>query len=152
LWNVRKTIVIIGSYSNSEQFSLSSSPSMYSTRYRASHKPNLKKTESVKRIEEGRWRDFCYTQPLVWKKLEWPAGNHGTQGLPSSLLHSGLCSKSHPHSPHTPLGQIRNYLQVWAELLHIGRSLFASQIPHAAWLWALRAHRGTFAFLFIIYQ
>ena len=82
-------------------------------------------------------------------------GDYLTQGLPSSLLHSGLCSKSLPHSPHTPLGQIRNNPPILAELLHIGRSLFASQfsvrtksqVSHAALLWTLRAHRGTFAFL-----
>ena len=47
MWNIGKTIVIIGSYGNSEQFLLSSSPSTYSTRNKASHepdKPKFKKT------------------------------------------------------------------------------------------------------------
>jgi len=56
---------------------------------------------------------------------------------------SGLCSKSLPHSHHTPLVQIRNDPPVKAELLHIGRNLFASQfsvlmksqVSHTSLLW-----------------
>jgi len=93
--------------------------------------PSLIQTESVKRIVGGRWRDFCFTQPLVWRNLERPAENR-LRRLPNprpSQLPSALrpvLEKPPPLPPH-PLGQIRNNPQAWAELLNIGRSLFASQ-------------------------
>jgi len=67
--------------------------------------------------------------------------------FPSAL---GSVLEKPPPLPHTPLGQIRYYPQVWAELLQIGQSLIASQfsfwmksqVSHAALLWTLRAHRG----------
>jgi len=75
-------------------------------------------------------------------------GDYRTQGRPSSLLHSGLCSKSLPHSHHTPLVQIRNDHAVKAELLNIGRNtqpfrvavlglnkVTGLTVSHAARLW-----------------
>jgi len=65
-------------------------------------------TESVKRIVGGTLkRLLLHTTPCL-KEPGKAFGDYRTQDLLSSLLHSGLCSKSFPHSPHTPLGQIRN--------------------------------------------
>jgi len=64
-------------------------------------------TESVKRIVGGRWRDFCFTQPLVWRNLGRPAGNR-LRRLPNprpSQLPSALrpvLEKPPPLPPHPP--------------------------------------------------
>jgi len=77
--------------------------------------PNRKKiiknpvlsTESVKRIVGGRWREFCFTQPLVWRNLERSAGNR-LRRLPNprpSQLPSALrpvLEKPPPLPPHPP--------------------------------------------------
>jgi len=74
--------------------------------------PSLIQTESVKLIVgETLKRLLLCTTPRLKEPGKAAAatafGDFRTQSLPSSLLHSGLGSKSLPHSPHTPLGQIR---------------------------------------------
>jgi len=59
-------------------------------------------------------------------------------------------SNEHPPLPPHPLGQIRNNPPVWAELLHIGRSLFASQFSVEVKLQISRSHIFTIQLLVLL--